>query len=291
MGLPRAARPGGPRAPAGAVPHAGRGSRALSAAVAPGEPPAGSTVRLCVRHEVPGPRARPAVIGGPSQGRESATLPRPEAARRRARARAQRLHAVCCTPGRTLGLSAMTGGWGWRRGARGRGWVPTGSSCPLLPLSSLLTTCKCAGCWRAAPPTLLQHLPGGVPRGPPGPERFLWGQRGNPCLGAMPMAATRGHQAHSGLQGGPWRPRSEGGSRQPPTAMRALVGVFEVNPAPVLWPAEPWAWAAGAPWGSSRPARAAGAGAPGLTVVTLRVHGGQHSAKRTVASGVAPSWR
>lgn len=145
----------------------------------------------------------------------------------------------------------------------GGAWVPTGASCPLLPLSSLLTTCKCAGCWRAAPPTPLQHLPGGVPRGPPGPERFLWGQRGNPCLGAMPMAATRGHQAHSGLQGGPWRPRSGGGSRQPPTAMRALVGVFEVNPAPVLRPAEPWAWAAGAPWGSSRPARAAGAGGPG----------------------------
>lgn len=119
MGLPRAARPGGPQAPAGAVPHAGRGSRALSAAVAPGEPPAGSTVRLCVRHEVPGPRARPAVIGGPSQGRESATLPRPEAARHRARARAQSLCAVCCMPGRTLGLSAMTGGWGWRQGARG----------------------------------------------------------------------------------------------------------------------------------------------------------------------------
>lgn len=215
MGLPRAARPGGPRAPAGAVPHAGRGSRALSTAVAPGEPPAGSTVRLCVRHEAPGPRARPAVIGGPSQGRENATLPRPEAARRRARARAQRLHAVCCTPGRTLGLSAMTGEWGWRRGARGGG---LGANRLLVPTAaSLVTPGHLQMCWVLA----------SCPAHPaPAPSRRR--PKGASLSRAVPLGSERKpvswRNAHGCHQGSPGPQRaagwtlaapSGGGSRQP----------------------------------------------------------------------------
>lgn len=92
---------------------------------------------------------------------------------------------------------------------------------------------------------------------------------------AVPLGSERKpvswRNAHGCHQGSPGPQRAAGwtlaapqrGRKPATTAMRALVGVFEVNPAPVLRPAEPWAWAAGAPWGSSRPARAAGAGGPG----------------------------
>lgn len=79
----------------------------------------------------------------------------------------------------------------------------------------------------------------------------------------MPMAATRGQQTHSGLEGGHWRRSRERWQGRQRGRMLALVGGLEVNPALVLWPAELWALAAGVPWDTSHWARATGAGGPG----------------------------